>query len=61
MEIINVKNIGFKKYMEILEDIQRNSNNNRLSILMNLDTRDTFAAVLSQSLEVCNGVRNQYV
>lgn len=27
MEMINIKNIGFKKYMDILEDIQRNSNN----------------------------------
>ena len=27
MEMINIKNIGFKKYMDILEDIQRSSNN----------------------------------
>lgn len=30
MKAINIKNIGFKKYMDILEDVQRNFNNNRL-------------------------------
>ena len=32
IEMINIKNIGFKKYMDILEDVQRNSNNNRLFV-----------------------------
>ena len=32
MEMINIKNIGFKKYMDILEDVQRNSNNNKLFV-----------------------------
>ena len=38
MEAINIKNIGFKKYMDILEDVQRNFNNNRLYVSMHLDT-----------------------
>jgi len=31
-QMVNIKNIGFKKYMDILEDIQRNSNNDRLFV-----------------------------
>ncbi len=52
MEVINVKNIGFKKYMEILEDIQRNSNNNRLFYSNEFGyTRDTFAAFYHKALK----------
>ena len=51
MEMINIKNIGFKKYMDILEDIQRNSNSNRLFVFNELGyTKNTFTEFYEKAL-----------
>jgi len=51
MEMINIKNIGFKKYMNILEDIQRNSNNDRLFVSNEFGyIKNTFAAFHQEAL-----------
>ena len=51
MEMINIKNIGFKKYMNILEDIQRNSNNDRLFVSNKFGyIENTFAAFYQKAL-----------
>ncbi len=51
MEMINIKNIGFKKYMDILEDIQRNSNNNRLFVSNEFGyTKNTFKGFYQDAL-----------
>ena len=51
MEVINIKNIGFKKYMDILEDIQRDSNSNRLFVSNEFGyIKNTFAAFYQEAL-----------
>jgi hypothetical protein len=51
MEMINIKNIGFKKYMDILEDIQRNSNNDRFFVSNEFGyIKNTFAAFHQKAL-----------
>lgn len=52
MKAINIKNIGFKKYMDILEDIQRNSNNDDRFFVSNEFeyTKNTFAAFHQDAL-----------
>lgn len=51
MEVINIKNIGFKKYMDILEDIQRNSNNDRLFVPNEFEyIKNTFAVFHQEAL-----------
>ena len=51
MEMINIKNIGFKKYMDILEDVQRNSNNNRLFVSNEFEyIKNTFTVFHQEAL-----------
>lgn len=51
MEMINIKNIGFKKYIGILEDIQRSSNNDRLFVSNEFGyIKNTFAAFHQKAL-----------
>jgi hypothetical protein len=51
MKAINIKNIGFKKYMDILEDIQRSPNSDRLSVFNGFEyIKNTFAAFYQGAL-----------
>jgi hypothetical protein len=51
IEMINIKNIGFKKYMDILEDVQRNPNNDILFVSNEFEyIKNTFAAFHQEAL-----------